>query len=277
MNQDLVDLLRFESAEINNGFRKASIEGRTTPQEISDRREEVFSAFLRKYFPFPYRIVKGNVIDSEGRRSDSIDCLVLSPSHPYTIDSTNRRASVIFADGVDYAIEIKPDLSSESEIHRALKQIRSIKKLVRKRNGIANANKLSENEKKTVYRIPGIIFSDKTYLDPRKLIEHIVDYYERESVPPIEQFDLIVVNNEMVLLNCRPGAYVSNGENRCLIFKQYGEDTLLAFLLQINRMPRSEMEIGPNVLSFYLENPDNVNFTRYIDLDERMRIMEEQL
>ncbi len=74
---------------------------------MSDWREETVKSFLEKYFPFPHRIVKGNIIDTFGRRSDSIDCIVLSPAHPYTIDNISKKASVIFADGVDYAIEVK--------------------------------------------------------------------------------------------------------------------------------------------------------------------------
>ena len=54
-------------------------------------------------------------------------------------------------------------MASESEIHRALRQIQSIKKLVRKRCGILMQGNINEN----VYRIPGIIFSDKTYNDSR--------------------------------------------------------------------------------------------------------------
>ena len=91
---------------------------------------------LEKNFPFPYRITKGNIIDSYNQRRASIDCIILDPSHPYTIDSKNKKASVIFADGVDYAIEIKGNLTDKDEIERALKQIESVKKLTRVRNGL---------------------------------------------------------------------------------------------------------------------------------------------
>ena len=47
--------------------------------------------------------------------------------NPYTIDSKNKKASVIFTDGVDYAIEIKGNLTDKDEIERALKQIESVK------------------------------------------------------------------------------------------------------------------------------------------------------
>lgn len=104
----LSELLKVEAKEIAASFEKASIEGEGTPQEVSDRREEVVKGFLMKYFPFPYRVVKGNIIDSFGNRSNSIDCIVLNPSHPHTVDPLNGKASIIFADGVDFAIEVKP-------------------------------------------------------------------------------------------------------------------------------------------------------------------------
>ena len=133
----LIELLRAETKEIAASFEKASIEGEGTPQEVSDRREGVINRFLEKYFPFPFRIVKGNIIDNYGNRSNSIDCIVLSPSHPYTVDPLNGKASVIFADGVDYAIEVKPDLSQIKELERGLEQIRSVKRLRRVRTGLA--------------------------------------------------------------------------------------------------------------------------------------------
>ena len=54
----------FKSSIIAASFEKASIEGEGTPQEVADRREEVVKRFLEKYFPFPYRVVKGNIINN---------------------------------------------------------------------------------------------------------------------------------------------------------------------------------------------------------------------
>ena len=81
---NLIKLLNSESDEINHLFEKAQIEGEGTPQEVSDRRENALTNFLKKFFPFPYRIAKGNIRDSFGKHSMSIDCIVLNPNHPYT-------------------------------------------------------------------------------------------------------------------------------------------------------------------------------------------------
>ena len=50
MNNKLIQLLEIEAQEIATSYKKASIEGKGTPQEIADRREGSFVSFLRKYF-----------------------------------------------------------------------------------------------------------------------------------------------------------------------------------------------------------------------------------
>jgi len=106
----LLELLKIELSEIHNGFMKASVEGKGTPQEVAERREQIVQRFFEKYYPFPFRITKGNIVDSFGNSSHSIDCVILDPSHPYTIDSANNRPSILFTVGVDFAIEIKGSL-----------------------------------------------------------------------------------------------------------------------------------------------------------------------
>lgn len=57
-----------EAEKLTNEYKLASIEGQGTPQEVGDRREGYSAGFLKKYFSFPYRIVKGNIIDSYGNK-----------------------------------------------------------------------------------------------------------------------------------------------------------------------------------------------------------------
>ena len=53
MNDEFIKLLELEYEELKLGLAKASVEGKGTPQEIADRREELFHSFFEKYFPFP--------------------------------------------------------------------------------------------------------------------------------------------------------------------------------------------------------------------------------
>lgn len=269
---DLLKLLKIEAAEITTGFERASLEGKGTSQEISDRREERFKKFLSQYFPFPFRIVKGNVIDSYGERSNSIDCLVLSPSHPYTVNPSNDKASIIMADGVDYAIEIKPDLASPVELGRGLKQIQSIKKLRRVRTGLIGET----NRDKIEYakQIPGIIFAEKTYVDIYTLISNIVDYYVENAVPKNEQFDLIVINHRAIIFNFKENSYVASGKFEGIGYSEIGENTIAVFLLLMNRMPKSEPEISKNIMKIYLDDQMISAFKQYEELNVRLRGIE---
>ena len=271
MNSKLLDLLALEAKEIAISFEKASIEGQGTPQEVSDRRENSFvNEFVAKYFPFPFKVVKGNIIDSYGNRSNSIDCIVLSPSHPYTINPKNEKASIIFADGVDYAIEIKPDLASKDEIERSLMQVQSVKILRRKRNGLFFMNRLKPEKLETYYQIPSLIFANNTYSEIRLLLTYIMEYYIRENVPLHEQFDYIVVNNRGIVLNSRKHAYCSMTQ-KGFCFAETNENTLVAMLFLMNEMPRSEAPIGPNVLSFYVDkNVFNDNVKTFHDINNRL-------
>lgn len=266
----LIELLQVETKEIAASFAKASIEGEGTPQEVADRREEVVKKFLEKYFPFPYRIVKGNIIDSFGIRSNSIDCIVLNPSHPYTVDPINGKASIIFADGVDYAIEVKPDLSQKKEIERALEQIRSVKKLTRIRKGLAKTPDEIERAK----RIPSFIFSDKTYIDIRTLISNIVDYYVANAVPKEEQFDMIIINNQAIIINYGQKTKFYKKDIDAIGICNTREDTLATFLILMNMIPKSEPEIDKNILGIYLKDIPSYDVYTYNDLNGKLAVIE---
>ena len=272
MSNKLLELLKIESAEIQQSFKKASVEGEGTPQEVADRREAiVINKFLAKYFPFPYRIVKGNIIDSYERRSNSIDCIVINPSHPYTIDSGNDRASIIFADGVDYAIEVKPNLVDKGEIERSLEQIRSVKKLRRKRTGLIYPKKHSAEQIENAKTIPTFIFSDKTYADIKLLITYIVEYYISNNVPLSEQFDFIVINNRTMLFNSKRNSYYYLNEMDGILFTQTNENTLALFLILLNKLTKSQPDISPSVINFYISDKDfEIKFQYFPDLNERL-------
>ncbi len=269
---DFLDLIELETEEINHFFKKASIEGKGTSQEVSDRREIVVKKFLEKYFPFPYRVAKGNIIDSFGHRSNSIDCLLLNPSHPFTVSDKNKY-SVIFADGVDVAIEVKPDLSNKSEIFRSLEQIKSVKKLRRQKTGLLNVLRKKHNEEQiiTSKQIPCVIFGNKTYANIETLIRHIGNYYIENEVPVREQFDLVVINGRGILFNSRKNNYVSfSGENQGLFFIEYEKKTLAVLLLHLNKFPQCEMRIGEPVLSYYYKQPDTATVIFIKGINEKL-------
>lgn len=265
----LIELLSIEAKEISDAFKKASLEGAGTPQEISDRRESAFKSFLEKYFPYPYWVVKGNICDSYGNTSQSIDCIVLNPCHPYTIDKTNKKASIIFADGVDYAFEVKSDLSNKSEIERALRQIQSVKRLRRVKHGLLIQNKYTPEQIECAKTIPCVIIAEKTYSDIRMLIESIYSFYLQNNVPPIEQFDLMLINLNCIIYNFRKNMYVTNDIQECITFWDGKENSLAALLFHINNMPHCEAPIGMSVMDIYLKDIKPDKMTHFPDLDEK--------
>ena len=265
MNDEFIKLLELEYDELKLGLTKASVEGKGTPQEIADRREELFHSLFEKYFPFPYRITKGNIIDSYNKRSASIDCIILDPSHPYTVDSKNKKASVIFADGVDYAIEIKGDLNNKDEIERALKQIESVKKLTRIRNGLI----WNKDKNEYTYKIPTILFAENTYSNIEKLIELILNYYKENKIKRIHQFDIIIAGDYTIINSCK--GQISFNDGRGIFFEKTGRKTLGVLLFLMSNMPLVQPTYNENIYNIYLDKI----FTNASYRDDWNKILEE--
>lgn len=71
-------------------------------------------------------------------------------------------------------------------------------------------------------RIPTFIFPDITYADSRTLIANIVDYYVNGAIPKEEQFDLIVVNNRIIVFNFRKNSYSAYKDLAGIFFAEMG-------------------------------------------------------
>jgi hypothetical protein len=95
-----------------------------------DAKEITVKEFIERYLPADYRVKKGAIYAQHGE-SQNIDCVVLAPIHPQL---TTPVREVILAEGVYAAVEVKPDISvltDQGEFLRGLKQIESVKALVR--------------------------------------------------------------------------------------------------------------------------------------------------
>lgn len=248
MNEDFIKLLELEYNDLKIGLAKASIEGKGTPQEIADRKEELFHALFEKYFPFPFTITKGNIIDSFNNRSASIDCIILDPSHPHTIDQKNKKASIIFADGVDYAIEIKGKLSDKEEINRALNQIKTVKSLTRVRNGVI----FPKDQNEYTYKIPTIIYAEKTYNNIEILIENILEYYKENKIKRLFQFDIIIAGDYTIINSC--DGLISCNNSRGFFWEKTGERTLAVLFFLMANMPLVQPIMNENIYNIYLKN-----------------------
>lgn len=265
--KNLLDLLIKEAEILDLELKKASIEGEGTPQEVSDRRESYIHQVIAQYFPFPYRIAKGNIRDSYGNDSMSIDCLILNPCHPYTVSRDNK-FSIIFADGVDSAIEIKPILKGE-ELKRGLEQLISVKKLRRCTTQLLE-NRINDVDREYNKTIPSIIFSTSTYQDVRLLLSKIIEFYESNNTPQIEQFDVIVISNHCVIVNCKKhGAKLFNFEG--VVVFESKEKSLALFILILNKFPGAIPRVSESILNYYLKLEEFVDqYITYPDINERL-------
>lgn len=250
----LLELLNFEATELSQSFRKASVSGRGTSQEVADLRENALRSFLSRYFPFPYRVAKGNIIDSFGAESPSIDCVLLAPNHPHTIDPQGKH-TVIIADGVHAAIELKPDLQDTRELHRGLEQIRKTKVLRRRESSLVLAGEHDPALRELSLHLPSFIFADHAAADPVDTARGIMRHYVNNNIPDDEQVDFVVVNQKGILANYKHKRRSQVRETAGMFWEPWGGDTLAAFLLKLCWVDPPETLIQDLPLRWYLTLP----------------------
>ncbi|MCM3705324.1 hypothetical protein M3205_06225 [Cytobacillus firmus] len=260
--KEFFEILQHEAKEIDIKFLRSSIEGKGTSQEVSDFREHAVQDFIQKYYPYPYRITKGGIYDSNGMRSDSIDCIILNPAHPHTINSHGKH-SLILADGVDAAIEVKPDISVKKELERGLIQGVSVKELRRasspllKRIGQPHPDTIIEHSK----QVPFFIFAMKAKSDITKTIQDIKNYYSENNISIDYQLDGIIVQNKGIIMNYKDKSYfnwsggsITDEQKVGWVYEDWQENTLAGFLSHLNEVFPATARLSKPVIKYYLQN-----------------------
>lgn len=251
MGNKLLELLKLEGSEMLTAFQKASLQGKGTPQEVSDFRENYFNKFISNYFPFPHRVTKGIIIDSFGSQSNSIDTILIGPNHPYTIDNAGK-FSLILAEGVDAAIELKPDISVKAELLRGLKQIESVKELRRANIPIVTKSKYPKHIHEFARTIPSFIFSMTANVDSITTAKNIVKYYKENNVPIEKQVDFVVINNVGIIANYKyPEISKHIKKETGIFYEEWKEHTLAAFLVKLNQSFSGQIKISSSILNYY--------------------------
>lgn len=228
-----------------------------TPEIVAAFRETFIQEIVSRFFPRSYRTAKGSIFDSYGSRSQSIDCVVCAPNHPLFLDSLGR-VTTLLADGVQCAIEVKPDLrdqpgdfgksrQNKPELVRALEQVRSVK-LLRRRHSALFINPGSPERLDHTLRVPAYLFAvEPTPISA--LCKYVADYYFFHKTPLAEQVDMIAVLGSGVIVNCKypehdtrthilndPSTWTSG-----LVAYDCGKSTLAYFIL------RATVEVGPEL------------------------------
>lgn len=254
-SDDLYALLREDADELESRFRRASIQGRGTAQEIADFREGALQSFVSRFFPFPHRITKGKIRDSFGGLSDSIDCIICNPNHPYTIDSFGK-FTLLFAEGVDAAVEVKPDIGHSSELQRALIQGLSVKHLLRANQPTLMLMPWSVERSK---RVPFGVFAMRCKSDPMTTGDEIVAFYKERDTPRVLQADFIAVNGVGIFANHvdpslnRWNVDLPPEEKAGWFFEEWRENTLAGFLWNLQTVAHATIKMEEDVLPRYLK------------------------
>ena len=182
------------------------------------------------------------------------------------------------AEGVDYAIELKPELNSKVEVERALKQIQSVKKLRRRTDGLLHGRRdLSDIQRELALQVPSVIFSEKTYSNKRNLIEKIVSYYKENQIPENEQFDIICCLNGTLIINSGSSLYFNLKHNGTqdphngILILEAREDVLYYFFRLLFAVPQSTPSMKENMLNHYIEKPPSDGWTTFHDLNSILR------
>jgi hypothetical protein len=194
---DLYQLLREDAVELESKFRRASIEGKGTSQEVADFREHALQDFVSRFFPFPHRVTKGKIRDTFGLLSDSVDCVVCNPNHPYTIDS-HGKFRLLLCEGVDSAIEVKPDIAASAELVRGLEQGLSVKALKRR---VVPSLMHGGWQFDRAHRVPYVIFAMRCKANPLDTLDEIAAFYKARETPPMQQADFVAVNGIGLFVN----------------------------------------------------------------------------
>lgn len=198
MSSTLDEILRSDSKQFWKDFEEASIKYKT-PDDIAQFREESVRKFLKKYFPPSHQIGKGEIIDTKGNRSSSIDAIICNAYHPFTVAESG--IGLFFAEGVKCAIEVKSDLSNKDELQRGIIQVQKTKKLERVplKGDILHTSPYSLEK---IKKICTILFG---YKGPqgKTLKENIMEINAKLGIPVNEQLDAVILLDKGILYNIK--------------------------------------------------------------------------
>ncbi|KZR58353.1 DUF6602 domain-containing protein [Pseudobacillus badius] len=266
--EEFLEVLKLEAQDIKMKFLRSSLEGKGTSQEVSDFREHAVQDLIQRYYPFPYRISKGGIYDSYGHRSDSIDCLILDPTHPHTVNSMGKH-SLILADGVEAAIEVKPDIANKKELERGLIQGISVKKLRQRYGPIILQDTVSPHIVECSKQVPFFIFTMQAKKNIEDTINEIKSFYLQNSVPLANQLDIITILDKGIIVNYKykemypwASANLSDEQKAGWIFEEWEENTLAGFLFHLDRLYGASPAPQYSYMKHYMA-PLDIPFTSY--------------
>jgi hypothetical protein len=183
---------------------------------------------------------------------------LVNPEHPYII---NRREKfkIILADGVDAAIEVKPDVSKTGELNRGLEQGLSVKELRRARTSILLKDRYPQEVVEHSLRIPYFIFAMRAKKNIRDTATEILAFYKERGTRRLDQADAIIVNGVGIIANFPVEGSLNwavGGETLTDLgwyLEEWREDTLAGLLFKINYSFAARATVQEPLLKAYLQ------------------------
>jgi len=262
----LVQQLENWSADISREFERSSQKGGKSPSDVADQREKIVGDFLLNFFPYPFSITKGVIRDFDGNKSASVDLAILSPNHPRTF-SDNGLASLILADGVRAAIEVKSNPMSDQEIDAFVRQSKKTKKLRRREHALLPdisgvremlGDKYPEFEDYHK-EVPYFVFFLQKPASAEHCIRKILDRLQKENLR--EMPDFIVINGLGIIVSEKFAGRIGYQQTG-YYFEEWGERSTGGALLYLNTIPKNELEMSTPIMSLYLK-PMQLSVDRY--------------
>jgi len=251
--QQLVDW----SADISREFERSRIKGGKSPSDIADQRENIVGEFLQNFFPYPFSITKGVIRDFDGKESASVDRVILSPNHPKTFNDKGL-ASLILADGVRAAIEIKSSPMSNDEIEAFVAQSKKTKKLRRKEHSLLltglSGLKKQLGDKYPEFEdyhkeIPYFVFFLEKPANTDTCVRKILDRLESENRR--EMPDFVVINGVGIIVNEKFAGRIGYPQEG-YYFEEWNERSAGGFIFYLNTVPKNDLEMSESIMSLYL-------------------------
>jgi len=118
------ELIKSASVQIQADF-DLSRKKYGSPNDIGADRVNILQDFLVKYLPRYYGFGNGEIVDTHDNRSGQVDIIICNQYHPFTYNKEGL--GLFLVEGIDWAIEVKSNLSSELE--QGLLQVQKIKRL----------------------------------------------------------------------------------------------------------------------------------------------------
>ena len=236
-----------------------------------DAKEYTVQDFISSYLTNDYRIQKGCIYNKTSH-SNNIDCVILAPNHPIL---TTPKRSVILAEGVYAAVEIKPDIYDKKEFSRGLEQVKSIKALERK-TYLPDLTKLLKTQPTPDFakKIPCILFSAKS-LKPQDTVDFIKEKIKNGELTIYDLPDMIVTLDN--------GFYVFSPDIKRTPFGNWflknttgfsdttlihfcettKAQTLTLFLLHLLNLPSPVLKNSDFILNEYIQEIPNIKLCGY--------------